>query len=163
MVAALWREVQQLDKNTRFQPRPLKGMASQWVGPMKFIAVAVGILGVLALALASVGVYGVMAYAVVQRTREVGIRMALGAQRSSIFGVMLWEGMRLVLWGMVIGLAGSTALSFTLRSVFYGLSPLDPITFLGVSFILAAAALLACYAPAFRAAKTDPMTALRYE
>jgi len=163
IVPVLWKEVQRLDRHASFQARPLETMARQWVGPMTFVAIVVGILGVLALVLASVGVYGVMAYAVVQRTREVGIRIALGAQRSTIFRLMLWEGMRVVFWGMVLGLAGSAAISFTLRSVFYGLSPFDPITFLRASFILATAALLACYLPARRATKADPMMALRYE
>jgi predicted permease len=163
LLPILWKEVQQLDRNTRFQVRPLKGMANQWVGPMTFIASVVGVLGALALVLASVGVYGVMAYAVTQRTQELGIRVALGAQRRAILSLMLWEGMRLVVWGMLIGLAGSAAISFTLRAAFYGLSPFDPITFASVSLFLTVAALLACYLPARRATKVDPMTALRYE
>jgi putative ABC transport system permease protein len=89
--------------------------------------------------------------------------MALGAQRIAILKLVLWEGMRLVAIGMGIGLIGSAGLSFLLRSLFYGLSPLDPLTFLGVSLVLAATALFACYVPARRATKVDPMVALRYE
>ena len=89
--------------------------------------------------------------------------MALGAQRQDILRLMLWEGMRLVAMGMAIGLAGSAGLSCILRSVFYGLNPIDPVTFLGVSVILAAAALLACHIPARRATEVNPVVALRYE
>jgi putative ABC transport system permease protein len=141
----------------------LSDLAAIWVRPMLFLATTVGIMGALALILASIGVYGVVAYAATQRTQEIGVRMALGAQRRRILRLMLWEGMRLVGWGMAVGLVGSAGLSFILRSVFYGLSPFDPITFLGVSVVLAMAALLACYIPAGRATRVDPMVALRYE
>jgi predicted permease len=159
----LRREATLLDKDVRFNIRPLKGMAEQWTGPTMLVAGAVGTLGILALLLATVGVYGVMAYAVTQRIHEVGIRMALGAQRGAILRLVVWDGMRLVFAGMLVGLAGSAALSFVLRHVLYGLSPLDPISFIGVSSFLTLAALLACYVPARRATKVDPMIALRYE
>jgi ABC-type antimicrobial peptide transport system permease subunit len=157
------REVAALDSRARFQGHRLNDMAAVWIRPMLFLATTVGVLGALALTLASVGVYGVVAYAATQRTQEIGIRMALGAQHRGILRLMLWEGMRLVAFGMAVGLTGSACLSFILRSFFYGLSPLDPITFFGVSIILAAAALLACWLPARRATKVDPMEALRYE
>jgi ABC-type antimicrobial peptide transport system permease subunit len=159
----LRREATLLDKNVRFNIRPLKGMANQWTGPTMLVAGAVGTLGILALLLATVGVYGVMAYAVTQRTHEVGIRMALGSQRGAILRLVVWDGMRLVFVGILIGLAGSAVLSFVLRHVLYGLSPLDPISFFGVSLFLTLTALLACYVPARRATKVDPMIALRYE
>jgi hypothetical protein len=163
IMPVLRREVPWLDSAVRFNGRCLSDLAAVWVRPMVFLAAAVGFLGVLALMLASVGVYGVVAYAATQRTQEIGIRTALGAQPPRILGLMLWEGMRLVAIGMAIGLVGSAGLSFVLRSVFYGVSPMDPVTFLGGSAILAGAALLACYIPARRATKVDPMIALRYE
>ena len=163
IMTALRQTVQSLDSRARYQGRRLSDLAAVWMKPMLFLATMVGILGALALALASVGVYGIVAYAATQRTQEIGIRMALGAQRWGILRLMLWEGMRLVAIGMGIGLLGSTCLSFLLRSLFYGLSPIDPVTFLGVSLVLAAAALLACYIPARRATRVDPMVALRYE
>jgi predicted permease len=159
----LRRGVPSLDSTVRFGARRLSDMAIIWVKPMLFLATAVGFLGALALLLASVGVYGVVAYAAKQKTQEIGIRMALGAQREGILRLVIWEGMRLVVIGMVIGLIASACLSFVLRSYFYGLSPIDPVTFLGVSVVLATSALLACYFPARRATKVNPMVALRYE
>jgi predicted lysophospholipase L1 biosynthesis ABC-type transport system permease subunit len=163
IMPVLHREVPSLDTTVRYNGRRLSDLAAMWVRPMVFLAAAVGVLGALALILASVGVYGVVAYAAAQRTQEMGIRTALGAQPWGILRLMLWEGMRLVMFGIVVGLVGSAGLSCILRSFFYGLSPIDPITFLGVSLMLATAALLACYLPARRATKVDPMVALRYE
>jgi predicted permease len=163
IMPVLHREVPSLDAAVRFGGRRLSDLAAVWVRPMVFLATAVGILGAFALVLASVGVYGVVAYAAAQRTQEVGIRTALGAQPWRILRLMLWEGMRLVMLGIAVGLFGSAGLSWILRSFFYGLNPMDPITFVGVSLILAIAALLACYLPARRATKVDPMVALRYE
>jgi predicted permease len=163
IMPVLHREVPSLDTSVRFNGRRLSDLAAIWVRPMVFLAAAVGVLGTLALVLASVGVYGVVAYAAAQRTQEIGIRTALGAQQWRILRLMLWEGMRLVIFGIAVGLVGSAVLSSILHSFFYGLNPIDPITFVGVSLILAAAAVLACYLPARRATKVDPMIALRYE
>lgn len=163
IVPVLRREVPSLDSSVRFGGRRLSDMAAVWVKPMLFVATTVGILALLALLLASVGVYGVVDFAARQKTQEIGVRMALGAQRSGILRLMLWEGMRLVIVGTAVGLVGSACLSFALRSFFYGLSPIDPPTFLGVSFALTVAALLACYFPARYATKVNPMEALRNE
>jgi predicted permease len=163
LLPALRREVPLLDSGVRFQGRRLNDLAAIWVRPVLFLATTVGVLGGLALMLAAIGVYGVVAYAATQRTQEIGIRIALGARRVEILGLMLWEGMRLVTAGIVVGLAGAAGLSFVLRSFFYGLSPLDPVAFVGVSIVLAAVALVACYLPAQRATRVDPMVALRYE
>lgn len=133
------------------------------VGITRMASVLGAVLGLLALLLAALGIYGVMAYSVTQRTREIGIRLALGAQRSVVLKLVIKQGMVLVLIGVSIGLIASLALAQVMGSLLFGLSPLDPVTFVSVSLFAAAVALLACYIPARRGAKLDPMVALRYE
>jgi putative ABC transport system permease protein len=119
--------------------------------------------GLLALVLASMGVYGVMAYSVSQRTRELGIRMALGAQGGQVIRLVLRQGMLLAVIGLILGLFvafGSTRLA---SSFLYGVNPSDPVIFVGVTVLLGAAAFAACYFPARRALKIDPIIALRFE
>jgi predicted permease len=131
--------------------------------PARLAGTLLGAFGLLALLLASVGIYGVMAYSVVQRTREIGVRRALGAQTNNLLRLILGEGMRLAAIGFAIGLVAALALTRFVSSLLYGVTPTDPLTFVGALGILMAAALVACYIPALRALRVDPVTALRYE
>jgi predicted permease len=128
-----------------------------------FALVMLGIAGAMALLLGTVGLYGVIAYSVSQRTREIGIRVALGAQRGDVMSLVLGEGMLVILTGLAIGLVGSLGLTRFLSSLLVGVSATDPLTFAGVATLLASVALAACYLPARRAVLIDPLVALRYE
>ncbi|HXH50513.1 MAG TPA: ABC transporter permease [Terriglobia bacterium] len=126
-------------------------------------AVLASLFGIAAALLVCLGIYGLLAYSVAQRQREIGIRMALGAEKGDVLRMVIGQGLRLTLIGVAIGIAGALALTRFLSSMLYGVTPTDPLTFIAVSLILMAVALLACYIPARRAAKVDPMVALRYE
>jgi ABC-type antimicrobial peptide transport system permease subunit len=121
------------------------------------------IFGAVALVLAAIGIYGLMAYSVQQRTQEIGIRMALGADRSTIRKLVVWQGMRLALVGMVVGIAAAFGLTRLIASFLFGVKSWDPLVFVTVPIVLAGVALLAVWLPANRAARLDPMQALRVE
>jgi len=131
--------------------------------PARVAASVLGGFGMLALALVAIGIYGVMSYAVAKRTREIGIRMALGAERGDVLKLIVSQGLILTVIGMAIGGAAALALTQTMKALLFGVSATDPYTFIGVGVLLALVAFLACYFPARRASKVDPMIALRYE
>jgi ABC-type antimicrobial peptide transport system permease subunit len=118
------------------------------------------VFGIAALLLAAIGIYGVMAYTVTQRTQEIGIRMALGAQRSDVLGLVVRQGMTLAAIGVVVGLAGAFSLTRVMAALLFNVRPDDPTTYLAISLLLIVVAFLACYLPARRAAKLDPAIAL---
>jgi predicted permease len=138
-------------------------LASEAVAPQRILMLVLGLFGVMALLMAVMGVYGVIANSVAQRTNEIGVRMALGARSGHVLRLVLSQGLRLVLLGVAIGLAGILGLMRFVSSLLYGVRPTDPITIAGAAFALAGSALLACYVPARHASRIDPMVALRYE
>ena len=125
--------------------------------------ILLSIMSGLALALAAIGIYGVMSYLTGQRTHEIGIRVALGASSRDVVRMVLREGMRIALAGVAIGIVAALGLTRLIASLIYGVGTWDPLTFLGVAALLSAVALLACFIPARRAMRVDPMIALRYE
>jgi predicted permease len=158
------REIRAMDPGLPiFNVQPLTQViaASLWLP--RTGAYLLAAFGVLALVLAAIGIYGVISYSVTQRTHEIGIRMALGAERRHVLSLVLGNGMRLVGIGLGLGLAGAFAVSRLVSSLLYGVSAADPLTFSGITIILLGVALLACWVPARRATRVDPMVALRYE
>jgi predicted permease len=143
--------------------RTFQQVYSASLGSRKFNVILIGFFGITALLLATAGVFGVMAYSVSRRTREFGVRVALGATSGDVLRMVLGQGMQTILIGVAIGVVGSFALTRTVSSLLFGVTPTDPLTFGGVTLLLVSVALLACYIPAKRATKVDPMEALRCE
>jgi len=136
---------------------------SESVAAPRFNTILFGGFAALALVLAAVGIFGVVSYSVAQRTQEMGIRRALGADSANVFRLVLVQGMRLAAAGVAIGLAGAYSLTRLMEKLLFGITPTDPATLTGVAALLLVVAFAACYVPARRAAKVDPMVALRYE
>jgi putative ABC transport system permease protein len=143
--------------------KTLEQALSDSIAPRRFNLFLLGTFAAVALLLALVGIYGVIAYSVAERTREIGLRMALGAQRREVVRMVVREGMAMALAGMAGGLAGAWGLTHLMDSLLYGVKANDPGTFGVVAAALAATAVLACWVPALKAARVDPMVALRYE
>jgi putative ABC transport system permease protein len=146
-----------------FNVATMEQLVSNSVSRRRMYAVLLGIFASVAVMLAVIGIYGVMAYAVAQRAREIGIRMALGAQRSEVLTLVLRQGLALTAAGIVVGLAGAAAVTRYLARMLFGLTPLDPTTFIAASLMFGVVATLASYVPARRATKVDPLIALRSE
>lgn len=143
--------------------RTMREVVSSSVKDWRFRATLLGLFAALALAIAAIGVYGVISYSMAQRTHEMGIRMALGAQRTDVMRLVLRQGARLALAGIIAGMLAAFGLTRLMASLLYGVKPADPLTFAAVAILLLLVALLACYIPARRAMRVDPMIALRYE
>ena len=142
---------------------PMDRVLVESLGQPRFNTFLLDVFGLLALTLTIVGIYGVISYSVTQRRQEIGIRLALGAQRSDILKLVIGQGMAPIVCGMAIGLAAALALTRVMSGLLFEISATDPATFVGVAFLLGSVAVLACYIPARRATKLDPLTTLRHE
>jgi putative ABC transport system permease protein len=163
-VSALRREVHELDPtlplaNVRAMGEVMSAVQSR----PRFLALLLTLFSSVALALAAVGIYGVISYSVAQRTKEFGVRIALGATPADVLRMVVGSGLSLIAIGVAAGVSGALALTQFFAGLFFGVTPTDPATFVSVSLLLAGLAFLASYIPARRATKVDPMTALRYE
>ncbi|MGH9767659.1 MAG: ADOP family duplicated permease [Blastocatellia bacterium] len=164
MVAAVRGQVRAADKEIPISNlQTMERLMDKSVAPRRFNMLLLGAFALVGLALAAVGLYGVMSYTVTQRTREIGVRMAMGAQTGDVLRLVIGEGMKLALIGALLGLAGALALTRLLKTLLFGVSATDPLTFIGIAALLIIVALLACWIPALRAAKVDPMVALRID
>jgi putative ABC transport system permease protein len=164
LIEAIRREIRALDSRLPVSDFiTLEDRLMQSTARQRLYMQLLTVFAAIGLVIAAVGIYGVISYSVVQRTHEMGLRMALGAQRMDVFRLVIKKGLTLIAIGLAIGVAGALALTRVLGSLLYGVTPTDPATFVLVSLLLAAVGLLACYIPARRATKIDPMAALRYE
>jgi putative ABC transport system permease protein len=164
LTGAIREQVFSIDRNIPItQVRTVEQVLASAVVQPRFNTILLGAFAAAALCLGAIGIYGVVSYSMARRTREIGLRMALGAQTKDVLALVLREGMSVVLVGIAIGLAGALALSRVMTGLLFGVSATDPLTFAAIPLILIAVALAACWIPARRAVKVDPMVALRYE
>jgi predicted lysophospholipase L1 biosynthesis ABC-type transport system permease subunit len=164
IAGAIRNETQALEKNLPLgNPERMSDRVANSLYAARMGAILLAVFGGLALLLASIGLYGVMSFAVSRRTRELGIRVALGARPGDVFRLVLRQGMTLVVVGLVLGLVAAWGVTRLLASFLYGVSTTDVFTFVAIPVLLALVALLACYLPARRATKVEPLIALRYE
>jgi putative ABC transport system permease protein len=164
LAAAVRAEVRALDRSVPVSHvKTLQRMIDNMISPKRLLTWTLGVFAAVALVLAAVGIYSVMSYVVAQRTHEIGIRLALGAGAPEILRLVIGQGLKLTLIGVAIGLAGAFALTRAMSFFLFGVTATDPLTFIGVSLLLAGVALIACWIPARRATKVDPMIALRCE
>ncbi len=164
LIGAVRTQVQQIDKNLAFtNAQTVQQILGQGLWAARMGAALLGLFGALALILASIGIYGVLAYSVAQRTSEIGLRMALGAQPHQVLGLVLKQGMLLALIGAVVGILVALSVARLASGLLYGVSATDPLTYAGITLLLMGVALLACYLPARRATRIDPLLALRVD
>jgi len=150
-------------ENVMYETKSMEEIVAESLAARRFSMILLSVFAALALLLSSIGIYGVLSYVVGQRSREIGIRIALGAQRADVLRLMLGEGMKMALVGVAIGIVAALALTRLMVQMLFGVSATDPLTFVGVAAVLAGVALAACYIPARRAMRVDPIVALRYE
>jgi ABC-type antimicrobial peptide transport system permease subunit len=163
IVSAARGILRQLNPEIPARFRTLAQVVSASLGSRRFNVILTACFAITALVLATTGVFGVMAHAVSRRTREIGVRVALGAGSGDVSGMILRQGLRTILAGVALGAASTLALTRTVSSLLFGVSATDPLTLVVVTLVLVGAALLACYVPARRAARVDPAVALRCE
>jgi predicted permease len=164
LVAGVRNQVLDIDKDQPFYNiKPMSELIAASMSQQRFAMLLLTVFGGVSLMLAAVGIYGVMSYSVTQRSHEIGIRMALGARGSDVLSLVVGQGLRLVIFGVAIGLAGAFELTRVMSSLLFGVSATDPLTFVVTSIVLSGVALVACFVPARRAARVDPMVSLRYE
>ena len=164
LTAAVRGQIATLNRDQAvFNVRTMEQIVSQSVAPRRFSMLLLSVFALVALLLASIGIYGMLSYTVAQRTREIGLRMTLGAQAGSVLRLVIAQGMKLALIGVALGLGAAFILTRTMKSLLFGVSATEPVIFVGFAALLAVVALLACWLPARRATKVDPLVALRYE
>jgi len=162
--SAITQEARALDPNvTVYDIKTMDQRLYQSLARRRFAMLALGLFAVVAMTLAAVGIYGVMSYMVAQRTREIGIRVALGANTRNVLALVVGQGIKLAAIGLLVGLTTAVAITRVMGSLLFGVTATDPVTFVAIALVLGGVALLACYMPARRAINVDPMTALRYE
>src|SRR5204863_2838720 len=164
LIASVKNRIRTIDRNLPlFEVRTMEQVLDEDTSQRRFESFVMSVFAGLALVLASIGLFGVLAFLVNQRTQEIGIRMALGAQTNDVLRMVLGEGFRMVALGVIIGVAGGIALSRYLSSLFFGVNAANPATYLEVALLMIVIALVACLLPAWRAVRVNPMVALRYE